>query len=90
MAPTYEYLCTQRHKVTTVESIHDKAQETCSVPVPKGKNWEGTETWAKCGAPCKRLIFPVGFELKGDGWAKDGYSSGRKKENSEGKKEKKW
>jgi putative FmdB family regulatory protein len=36
----------------------------------------------RCGAPCRRQLFPAGFTLKGTGWAKDGYSNsggGKKK-----------
>jgi putative FmdB family regulatory protein len=70
--PTYEYRCAKNHIIEISQSIHEKPVQKCP----------------KCGAECKRLLFPVGFRLEGSGWAKDGYSSvGEKPKKKKDKKE---
>jgi len=69
--PTYEYVCESGHEFEIKQSIKDGALSEC----PRlGKDHEGNEVL--CCSPCKRLISPTSFVLKGSGWAKDGYGSG--------------
>lgn len=61
--PIYEYQCNKCRKV------HEIWQKITEDPVKKCPS---------CGGKVERLISAVGFELKGGGWYKDGYASGKK------------
>lgn len=58
--PTYEYECGAGHSFSVSQKINDPPLKTCQ--------------FAGCRKKVKRLITCVSFVLKGDGWAKDGYS----------------
>jgi len=61
--PTYEYSCTKCGKhFEIVQRIIDKSEAKCP----------------DCGISAKRLISQSSFALKGGGWYKDGYGSGKK------------
>lgn len=63
--PTYQYQCKNcAHSFEAVESIKSEPQRKC----PSCQ--DGT---------IERVVGPVVFHLKGDGWAKDGYSKPNKK-----------
>lgn len=60
--PTYEYSCTKCGKhFEIVQRIIDKSEAKCP----------------DCGISAKRLISQSSFALKGGGWYKDGYGSGK-------------
>lgn len=60
--PTYEYNCTKCNKhFEIVQKITDKSEAKCP----------------DCGASATRLISQSSFALKGGGWYKDGYGSGK-------------
>ena len=61
--PIYEYQCTKCRKV------HEIWQKITEDPVKKCPS---------CKGKVERIISAVGFELKGGGWYKDGYASGKK------------
>ena len=67
MCPMYEYQCPVCEKVIEVEH---SIKET---PIIK------CDCRKKNRPVCKRLISGCSFTLKGDCWAKDGYSSERNK-----------
>lgn len=62
---TFVYRCDLEHEFEVQQRITDAPIERCQFTPPP--------TRALCGKPCKRVIQPVGFALKGGGWAKDGY-----------------
>jgi putative FmdB family regulatory protein len=62
--PIYEYQCAKCGKV------HEIWQKITEDPVKKCPD-------AKCKGKVERIISAVGFELKGGGWYKDGYASGK-------------
>lgn len=63
--PIYEYFCTGcRNKFERLQKITDKPVSTCP----------------QCGKKTKRLISQTSFALKGEGWYKNGYAKGGKKE----------
>lgn len=58
--PTYEYRCAACDRVTEVEMpLSAPEARSCYV----------------CGAPMERLISKTSFQLRGEGWYRDGYSS---------------
>lgn len=70
--PIYEYEClTNRHRFEELQKISDLPLSKCKV----------------CGGKVKQLISTASFQLKGNGWSKDGYGNGnggspKKKEES--------
>jgi putative FmdB family regulatory protein len=58
--PTYEYQCdvTESHKFEVEQKITDEPIKWCVI----------------CHCRCHRIISGSGFVLKGEGWAKDGYT----------------
>jgi len=52
--PTYAYRCDSGHEFEVVQSITDEALKSCRV----------------CGAPVRRIVFPVGIVFKGQGFYK--------------------
>lgn len=79
--PTYEYQCENGHTFEEVQPIHDEPLQICPVVIP----FSGPEL-ERCEAPVRRLISRTSFVLKGDGWAKDSYSSTGKKKKEKKKK----
>ena len=73
--PTYEYRCDEGHVFEVAQKITDDPVTECHHEI--GYAHFGPQF---CNAPCRRQIGPTSFHLKGDNWAKDGYSgSGGKK-----------
>lgn len=63
--PIYEYFCTGcGNKFERLQKITDKPVSPCP----------------QCGKKAKRLISQTSFALKGEGWYKNGYAKGSKKE----------
>ena len=63
--PIYEYYCKGcGKKFERLQKISDKPLTSCP----------------QCGKRVKRLISQTSFSLKGEGWYKDGYAKGGKKE----------
>lgn len=63
--PTYVYRCpTCGNEVEIVQKISEKAAPNCSKQA--------------CDVRMETVIVPSSFILKGQGWAKDGYSGGKK------------
>lgn len=63
--PIYEYCCRGcGKKFERLQKIFDKPVTSCP----------------KCGKKVERLISQTSFALKGEGWYKDGYAKGGKKE----------
>jgi putative FmdB family regulatory protein len=60
--PIYEYQCRKCGK------IHEVTQKITDPPLTKCPD---------CGGKMEKLISLAGFQLKGGGWYKDGYSSAR-------------
>lgn len=60
--PIYEHKCKKCKAISEV-----------IVPMNQANN---DMTCPDCGGPTIRLISKTSFALKGDGWAKDGYSKG--------------
>jgi len=52
--PTYAYRCETGHQFEVVQGITEPALSACSV----------------CGAPVRRMVFPVGIVFKGQGFYK--------------------
>lgn len=52
--PTYAYRCGAGHQFEAVQGINDPALARC----------------ATCGAPVRRMVFPVGIVFKGQGFYK--------------------
>ncbi len=73
--PIYEYQCLDCHKDhEIIQKISDKPLKKCP----------------SCGGKIKKKLSLSGFQLKGGGWYKDGYSSVTPQpEKSEKKSEKK-
>ncbi len=69
--PTYVYACAAGHELECEQRITDKPHTTCRELI---HNREGSRVRTTCSAPCRRLIGPTSFALKGKGWGKDGYS----------------
>lgn len=67
--PTYVYECTKGHNFEAIQRITENAFTKCTKLVGEPGKVD------ICGAPCKRVIQPANFSLKGGGWYKDGYSS---------------
>jgi putative FmdB family regulatory protein len=60
--PIYVYECGSCHeREEHMQSMSDPPKETC----------------AKCGGKLERVITASAFHLKGGGWYKDGYGSGK-------------
>ncbi len=53
--PTYAYRCEAGHQFETVQGITDPALTKCTI----------------CGAPVRRVVFPVGIVFKGQGFYKN-------------------
>lgn len=61
--PTYEYKCNVcQQNVELVQKMSEKVAPTCET----------------CNVVMEPQLAASAFQLKGDGWAKDGYSSKRK------------
>jgi len=61
--PVYEYECTECAKIFEVQQkISDTPMKSCP----------------ECQAPVKKLVSRSSFQLKGNGWYADGYSSSGK------------
>jgi putative FmdB family regulatory protein len=66
--PIYEYKCTQcGEKFEKLQKMSDRPTSKCP----------------KCKGEAKRLISSTSFSLKGEGWYKDGYSSGKAPKSEE-------
>jgi putative FmdB family regulatory protein len=64
--PIYEYCCGGcGNKFERLQKISDKPLTTCP----------------QCGKRVQRLISQTSFALRGEGWYKDGYAKGGKKES---------
>ncbi len=63
--PIYEYRCAQcGHELEVLQKISDPPREICPA----------------CHAPAlKKLISPVGFRLKGNGWYETDFKQGNRK-----------
>jgi putative FmdB family regulatory protein len=79
--PIYEYECGQcGHQFELTVSLMNPPEPPirCPKPYPRTRCVNVFTGEAKpddpCNGECKRLISPTTFVLKGDGWAKDGYS----------------
>lgn len=70
--PTYAYRCEAGHEFEVVQSITDDALKSCSV----------------CGAPVRRMVFPVGIVFKGQGFYKTDSRSSTSSSIGPGTKEK--
>jgi predicted nucleic acid-binding Zn ribbon protein len=76
--PTYEYKCDEGHELALTQKITDDPITECHEEI--GYNHFGPEF---CNAPCRRQLSSTAFILKGDNWAKDGYSRGGSKKKKE-------
>ena len=65
--PMYSYHCTKCNEV--YENMRSIAQRDVKLQCPT------------CNELCERILDLSSFQLKGDGWYKDGYSSQKKKES---------
>lgn len=73
--PTYVYKCPVHGEFDVEQRITDPKLKFClrRVEGPADQDPWVLTTWA-CGQPLERLISGgTGFQLKGSGWAKDGY-----------------
>lgn len=65
--PLYEYECIpHRHRFEVMQKLSEEPLSACK----------------ECGGEVRKLISAVGFQLKGGGWYKDGYSSPNKSNSS--------
>jgi putative FmdB family regulatory protein len=64
----YEYRCTKcGHEFEEMRHVADPNPACPKVVQSKGKE-------VVCGGEVEKLISKSSFQLKGDGWAKDGYA----------------
>lgn len=84
--PTYVYECTYGHTFEVQQRITEKPLKQCPKTSGSDPGGFGLDPDHVCGSPCKRIIQPANFSLKGGGWYKDGYSSAPAKKSGGGKK----
>ena len=78
---TYIYECADGHVFEAQQRITDEPLVECYElltdvecrKIDGAFNRQSDGDW-KCHAPCSRVIQPVGFSLKGGGWASEGYN----------------
>lgn len=71
--PTYVYECDEGHEVEVQQRITEDPLTECPKRVPLGANTSLLA--AACRQPCRRIIQPAAFVLRGNDWGRDGYSS---------------
>lgn len=74
--PIYTYECKKCHQQIQVkQSMTDAKLSICSNQIPKNKTTYSNEPreLELCGGELERIIQKSSFELKGNGWFKQGY-----------------
>jgi putative FmdB family regulatory protein len=68
--PTYEYACSNGHRIEVTQRSDDPPPTTCD----------------RCGAPLRKVFHPAGIVFKGSGfYATDSRSAGKKKDEKKEK-----
>lgn len=75
--PMYRYLCQKcSHQFSQIVKMSDP-NPTCPKPVdqdPSSAAYDPTREVELCGGETAKLIVRGSFQLKGSGWATDGYA----------------